>query len=229
LTVVRDDFAAIHARIKGLIPQELVTVKGHPDVTEPFDDLLQDDREGVRTIRLTVDGKRMEVEIAELLNGVESPEDREKRAKEEERLGRVNTINYDLRTMGDHIEHIEQNISGGTFIGPVAAVMRDCTITINNQPPGERKQLLETLQKQIGELISGPPEEKQQLKKMVVDRLKELTEGVTTGTPDRPWYSVSAKGLLDAAKFVKDFSAEIGGTLKNLGNSFWPGFTLPEN
>ena len=63
---------------------------------------------------------------------------------------------------------------------------------------------------------------------MVADRLKELTEGVTSGTPDRAWYSVSSKGLLEAAKFVKDFSAEIGGTLKNLGSTFWPGFTLTD-
>jgi hypothetical protein len=67
----------------------------------------------------------------------------------------------------------------------------------------------------------GPPEEKQQLKKMVEDQLKALTEGVTSGTPDRAWYSISSKGLLEAAKFVKDFSGEIGGTLKNLGSSFW--------
>jgi hypothetical protein len=42
-----------------------------------------------------------------------------------------------------------------------------------------------------------------------------MTEGVTSGTSDRAWYSVSSKGLLEAAKFVNDFSAEIGGTLKN--------------
>jgi internalin A len=106
--------------------------------------------------------------------------------------------------------------------------MKDCTSIINSQPPGQRKELLETLHKQIGEIISGPPEEKQQLKKMVADRLKELTEGVTSGTPDRAWYSVSSKGLLEAARFVKDFSAEIGGTLKNLGTSFWPDFKLTD-
>jgi hypothetical protein len=106
--------------------------------------------------------------------------------------------------------------------------MKDCTSIINSQPPGERKELLETLQKQVGGLISGPPEEKQQFKKMVADRLKELTEGVTSGTPDRAWYSVSSKGLLEAARFVKDFSAEIGGTLKNLGSSFWPDFKLTD-
>jgi internalin A len=224
LTVVRHHFAVIHGHIKGLNPQELVAVKGHPEVTVPFDDLIKDEREGVRAIRVTVDGKRIEMKIAELLNGVESPEDRAKRAKEEERLGGVKMITYDQRTMGDYIQ---QNFSG-TFHGPVAVIMKDCTSIINNQPPGERKALLETLQKQIGEVISGPSEEKQQFKKMVADRLKELTEGVTTGTPDRAWYSVSSKGLLEAAKFVKDFSGEIGGTLKNLGSSFWPDFKLTD-
>lgn len=40
-----------------------------------------------------------------------------------------------------------QNISGGTFHGPVAAVMKDCASIINSHPPGQRKELLETLQK----------------------------------------------------------------------------------
>jgi hypothetical protein len=197
LTVVRDHFAVIHGQIKGLNPQELVAVKGHPEVTVSFDDLIKDEREGERTTRVTLEGKRVEMDIVELLNGVESQEDRAKRAKEEERLGGIKMITYDQRTMGDYIQ---QNFSGGTFYGPVAAVMKDCTSIINSQPPGERKELLETLHKQIGEIISGPAEEKQQLKKMVADQLRALTEGVTSGTPDRAWYSVSSKGLLEAAK-----------------------------
>jgi hypothetical protein len=75
-------------------------------------------------------------------------------------------------------------------------------------------------------VLSGPAEEQQQLEEMVADRLKEPTKGVTSGTPDRAWYSVSSKGLLEAAKFVKNFSAEIGGALKNLDTGFWPDFTL---
>jgi len=63
---------------------------------------------------------------------------------------------------------------------------------------------------------------------MAADRLKELAEGVTSGTPDRAWYSVSSKGLLEAATFVKNFSGEIAGSLMNLGRCFWPDFTLPE-
>jgi hypothetical protein len=89
--------------------------------------------------------------------------------------------------------------------------MTDCTNIINNQPSGARKELLKTLQKQVGELINGPPEKKQQFKKMIADRLKELTEGVTSGTPDRAWYSIFnlLEGSAGGAKFVKDFSAEI--------------------
>jgi internalin A len=231
LTVIREDFLAIHGRIKGLNPQELVAVKGHPEVTVPFDDLLKDERRGARTVPVTVAGERMDLEVAMLLNGVESPEDRAKRARVEERLGGVQTTIYDYSTHSttNMRDHIEQNIGGGTFYGPIAAVMRDCTNTINQQPAGEQRRLLETLHKQIGELISGPPEEKQQLKKMAADRLKELTEGVTPGTPDREWYSVSSKGLLEAATFVKDCSSEIAGTLKNLGSCFWPDFTLPKS
>jgi hypothetical protein len=52
---------------------------------------------------------------------------------------------------------------------------------------------------------------------------------VASGTADRAWYSVSSKGLLEAAEFVKDFSGEIAGTLNNLGKCFWPDFTLPGN
>jgi hypothetical protein len=36
--------------------------------------------------------ERIEVEIADLVNGVEIPEDRVKRAKEEERLGSVERL-----------------------------------------------------------------------------------------------------------------------------------------
>jgi hypothetical protein len=141
----------------------------------------------------------------------------------EARLGGVKTIVYDSRTMGDRIE---THFTGGTFNAQVAAVMNDCTNIINNQSTGEQKRLLETLQKQVGDLLTGPPDEKLQLKKKVTNELKELTEGVTSGTPDRAWYSVSAKGLLEAAKFVKDFSGEIGETLKSLGKTIWPDFAL---
>jgi internalin A len=108
LTVVRDHFAVIHGQINGLNPREFVAVKGHPEVTVSFDDLIMDERQGVRTTRVTVDQERIELEIAELLNGVETPEDRAKRAKEEERLGGIRLVTYDQRTMGDYIQQHAQ-------------------------------------------------------------------------------------------------------------------------
>ena len=67
---------------------------GHPEVTVPFDDLIKDEREGERTTRVTVNGMRIKVRIAELLNGVESPDERARRAQKEEWFGGVNTIIY---------------------------------------------------------------------------------------------------------------------------------------
>jgi hypothetical protein len=124
-------------------------------------------------------------------------------------------------------DKIEMNISGGVFHGPVAAIMENCTSIIKREVPGARRESLETLQTQVAELISRLPPEHEQLKQMSAQRLKEIVNGVTSGHPERAWYSVSASGLLEAAKFVKDFSGEIAGTLKNLGNTFWADFTLP--
>jgi hypothetical protein len=67
----------------------------------------------------------------------------------------------------------------GRSTARMAAVLKDCTSITNSQPPSDRKELLETLRKQIDEVIGGPPDEKQQLKKMVADELKALTEGLT--------------------------------------------------
>jgi hypothetical protein len=37
------------------------------------------------------------------------------------------------------------------------------------------------------------------------------------------------EGLLEASTFVKDFSGNIAGTIKNLGKSLWPDFLLLES
>ena len=59
------------------------------------------------------------------------------------------------------------------------------------------------------------------------DDFKKVVEEVSSGKPKRKWYSLSAEGLLEAAKFAKDFSGDIAGTLRNWGTGFWPDFTLP--
>ena len=54
-------------------------------------------------------------------------------------------------------------------------------------------------------------------------------KAATSAKPKRAWYSVSTGGLLEAAKFVEDFSGNIAGAIKNLGKSLWPDFLLPES
>jgi hypothetical protein len=38
---------------------------------------------------------------------------------------------------------------------------------------------------------------------------------------------VSAEGLLEASKWVKDFAGNIAGTIATLGKFIWPDFLLP--
>jgi hypothetical protein len=85
-TDIHPDHNASLARIRRLCKKDIQRRQW------PFDDLIKDERAGVRTIRVTVKEERIEVEIADLVNGVEIPEDRVKRAKEEERLGSVKRL-----------------------------------------------------------------------------------------------------------------------------------------
>jgi hypothetical protein len=55
-----------------------------------------------------------------------------------------------------------------------------------------------------------------------------LVKQATNKKPDRKWYSLSAEGLLEASKFVKDFSGNIAGTVGQLGKLLWPDFSLPK-
>ena len=56
--------------------------------------------------------------------------------------------------------------------------------------------------------------------------LKRLLEEATSEKPKRKWYSVLAEGLMDASKYVKDFTGNIAGTIGQLGKLFWPDFKL---
>jgi len=48
-----------------------------------------------------------------------------------------------------------------------------------------------------------------------------LVKQATSEKPNRKWYSVSAEGLLEASKWVKDFSGNIAGTVGQLEKLIW--------
>lgn len=119
----------------------------------------------------------------------------------------------------------QQNISGGNLTGPVAAKMENCTRIISQQSHGERRELLESLQREAGALISKLPTDQQE---EVAENLELLVKGADEKKPNRRWYSVSAEGLLEASKLAKDLTSNLVGTIGQLGKLIRPDFALPE-
>ena len=111
------------------------------------------------------------------------------------------------------------HIGGNVINSQVGQTLTNCTNMIQQQAPGERKDLLEELAKQVQQLIAALPADKQQ---KAAKNLERAVEEATSAEPDREWYSVSTKGLLEASKWVKDYSGNIAGTIMNLGKLLWP-------
>jgi hypothetical protein len=117
------------------------------------------------------------------------------------------------------------NINGGNFTGPVAAKMENCTSIINQQNNGERKGLLQDIERMAQELISRLPADKQE---EAADNLELLVKSADEKKPNRRWYSVSAEGLLEASKFAKDFTGNIARMIGKLGKLIWPDYSVPK-
>ncbi len=121
-------------------------------------------------------------------------------------------------------DDISINIHGDNY-GQAGQTLTNCTNMIQQQAPGEKKTALEALEKEAKALIAKLPEDK---KEDAAGNLELAVKGATSATPNRKWYDLSAEGLIEASKFVKDFSGNIVGTIKNLGKAVWPDFSLPE-
>lgn len=126
-------------------------------------------------------------------------------------------------------EQITQNFHGGTFIGPIAAKMEACVSIINLQTEGERRDLLQTIERQARDILSRHAADKQG---DIAEDLERFVKEATAEKPSRKWYSLSAKGLLEASDYVKKLSGNLVDTLampiEKLGKLFWPDFSLPE-
>ncbi len=110
-------------------------------------------------------------------------------------------------------------IGGDVTNAQVGQTLTNCTNTIQQQAPGERRELLEKLDQQVRQLLAALPTEKHE---EVSGNLELAVKAVTIAKPNRPWYSVSTEGLLEASKYVKDFSGNLAGTIKNLSKLVWP-------
>jgi hypothetical protein len=134
---------------------------------------------------------------------------------------------------GDYIKenrpmtHDESIHIGGNVTDPqIGQRLIECTNMIQQQAPGDRKYLLELVVKEVQELLALSPDE---ARRDIAENLELAVKAATSNTPNRRWYSVSAEGLLEASKFVKEFTGNIAATLKNLGKNLWPDFSLSED
>lgn len=122
----------------------------------------------------------------------------------------------------NHDQRIQ--IGGSVINSQVGQTLTNCMNMIQQQVPGARKALLEELKEHVQQLIERLPDEK---KEKAAGNLELAVKASASAEPNREWYFVSTKGLLEASKFVKDFSGNIAGAIKNLGTSIWKDFVLP--
>jgi internalin A len=71
LAVIRSDFERIHHDIRNLNPQEMVPVPGYPEVVVSYKTLLVRERKGTRKFTEVVGDDELELDVQELLNGVD--------------------------------------------------------------------------------------------------------------------------------------------------------------
>jgi len=134
--------------------------------------------------------------------------------------------NITIVTNGDFIPQDDHRvIIDGNSYGQVSQTLINCNNTIQQHPPGEQRDLLKKLVRDVSELISRSPKED---RAEFEGNLELLVKAVTAKKPNRKWYMVSSEGLLEASKWVKDFSSNIAATIGQLGTSLWSDFILPK-
>jgi hypothetical protein len=132
---------------------------------------------------------------------------------------------FTIITSGGTMDQTDNSVNiGRDSFGQTGQTLMNCTNMIQQQPPGAQRDLLEKLQGMVKKLVAILPEEKRE---ETAGNLELMIKAATSSTPNRRWYEVSAEGLLDAAKWVADFSENIAETIGNLGRLIWPNYLSP--
>jgi internalin A len=223
LALIRGTLEDIHRSFSGhLAVEELISIPKHPEVYVDYERLLLLEARGTPGDMVKVDGKLEGIEVVSVLNQVtdkpsRNAERRKLAAREDGKHKPGTTI---IQVTGDYITgHKTMNTDDHSITigrdnnGQVAQTMTNCQQMIQNQKDGELKTLLSKLEHEVAELLLKLPEEKRE---EAAGNLELLTKAVTSTKPNRAWYSVSSEGLLEASKYVKDFTGNIAGTLGSL-------------
>ncbi len=117
LTIIRDKFAEIHGRFEELNPQERVGVPLDPTVFVDYRDMILDERNGDKSVRVTIAGERVPVMIDAILTGVESSEERARAAAKA-------TMQIKGRSLPVDPDKERQNMDPLTIISAIAGSLK---------------------------------------------------------------------------------------------------------
>lgn len=193
LSAIRYQLDEIHNSIKGLGAQKRVPIPGAINAKpQSYDYLLQQEREGVETISVEDGNRLINVNIQQLLNGIES-EYRRKDIK-----GNVNNFILSNGSIG------RNNNFDDTFFANEIRKSYNKVDTANIQP--ELKDMLKQLADAV-DLMSKTLPQEQALE--VAEDLNRLVDEATRLKPNKKWYSVSIEGLIKAAESLDKLGAPV--------------------
>ncbi len=196
LSLIRGAFEMIHKSVSRLEVTQQVQHPQYPNLILDYEELIEFEREGVEDFPRKVDGKVIKVNVREMLNGIESENQRKEKT--------VINYNYfgDINTSGDFIGR-DKNISAGDNSVAVGGNVLDSRISANYNKfnfagiDPELREIMNQLAEAVDDMIQKLPAEQAA---EVAEDFGKLADEVVKPKPNQRWYSVSIGGLIKAAE-----------------------------
>jgi len=231
LAIVRDKFEEVNRGVAGLDVVERVPVPKYNVEALNYTDLLAAEAAGEKEWPIVLSGRLIKIRLRDLLDGIE-PQSRRARRGQTKEASSISVLARNSKVVINTTKEISMddhsiNISGNVVSSQVGQALMNCRNIVRHKASDEHRALLETLIQDVQKLVEALPEESTSDATGILEDLEMVVQQATSEKPSRKWYSVSAEGLLEAANWVRGFSASIGGTVLELGKALWPDFRMP--
>jgi internalin A len=209
--ILRETFRQIHGDFQSLAIEQEIPLPDSPDHTVAYSDLLFHEEKGRDEI--LVGSVRREYQVRDLLDGIESVEDRQQHRAEERREGhsihnhfhgdvdmsKKTRVNGTGNVVGDG--NSDLNVTAGKDINQVTAghIQNAFNKAHESGKSDELKRLLENLTRETALVAEALPENKAE---EAASDLERLADEVTKEKPDRRYWELSLDGVKNAATAV---------------------------
>ncbi len=198
LSAIRTHLDDIHNSIKGLNPEKFVPVPGASKAKPlPYSYLLMLETKGMETLPVQDGDRLVEVNVRQILSGVESESQRRQNAGNVYNiLGDVNVREGDFIggdksiSAGDRSVIVGGNVSGNLISGNYNKIN-------SAEISPELKDTLLQLGKAVDAMLQKLPAEQAA---EVAEDFGKLADEAVKSKPNQKWYSVSIEGLIKAAE-----------------------------